>query len=258
MCSEGALVSDSACSVIELWGRNLGKVWSTKSFRRLSVQVSSPRPPCWQDGGGWGASALHFPPQHKVGRCGEVSSLWQRRVCCVTSVLSIRNPPRTAQSLSVFFCCSVWTTVWSPLNGTVPFNADWCAVRERTAELQVPLDFSFKAKRKCGHFLPFSSIAMELTCWSIVLLGCTFLHWTLLVSAEEGEWFKKKKSCLALFFCGCMAEWAVHVLLHPATHQKEEQFKRKLCKHYRRPQPKSQGGHRGDRMAGCNCSLTDY
>lgn len=44
---------------------------------------------------------------------------------------------------------------------------------------------------------------MELTYWwSIVLLGCIFLDWALLASAEEGkcEPFKKKKSCLDMFF----------------------------------------------------------
>lgn len=79
-------------------------------------------------------------------------------------------------------------------------NADWSAVSECTAELPVPLDFFlFKA----NYFVPFSNThTMELTYRSFFLLGCIFLDWALVASAEEGKsgvFLQKKKCCPDLF-----------------------------------------------------------
>lgn len=89
---------------------------------------------------------------------------------------------------------------------------------------------------------------MELTYWSIILLGYIFLHWALLASAEEGEWFYFIYVSNRLVFCVYMAEWLVQILLHPATLRADDANITEKLK------SKSQGNHHGDIIAGYDCS----
>lgn len=145
----------------------------------------------------------------------------------------------TAIIRRVFFATAVSWAQREALWTEVHFKWFVLRVQSRAA---IATWFYIHGKTEVASFLPFETNAMEWTYWSIVLLGCIFLDWALLTSAEEGKSGVFLRMLSRLIFCGCMTEWDAQLTLSLVpSKRKHTVIDQHATQRSQRIWPKSQG-----------------
>lgn len=125
-----------------------------------------------------------------------------------------------------FFATAVSWAQREPLWTEVHFKWFVLRVQSRAA---IVTRFYIHGETGVASFLPFETNAMEWTYWSIVLLGCIFLDWAPLTSAEEGKSGVFLRMLPRLIFCGCMTWVRCPINIISCSFQKEAHGNLSTC-----------------------------